>query len=239
MTRRKAGKKPGGRDGPRIYRLSPRALNLYSECSRCFVLDRREGIKRPSGPFPSLPGGMDSVLKRHFDSHMKAGTMPPGLEDIGAAGHRLFSDEEKQNLWQGEGLSWENENGDSLEGKVDYILERDGKLVVLDFKTRGWPLKTHPHYYQAQVDIYNYLLEKIGFETEDHSLLLFYYPLDIQQGGLVDFGKQLVKMAGGGTDVQRLFDGALRTLRRASLPRPSKDCGFCGYAQEYAKNVGK
>jgi len=46
-------------------RLSPSSLNLFLECPRCFWLDKNKGIKRPRGIFPSLPSGMDSVIKKY------------------------------------------------------------------------------------------------------------------------------------------------------------------------------
>ncbi|MDY7083174.1 MAG: hypothetical protein SXQ77_12405, partial [Halobacteria archaeon] len=62
-------------------KLSPRRINLYSECKRCYWRYVREGVDRPSGPFPSLPGGMDDIIKNYFDEHRKQGEVPPEIED--------------------------------------------------------------------------------------------------------------------------------------------------------------
>ena len=51
--------------------LSPSALNLFLECAKCFWLEKNRGIHRPAGAFPSLPGGMDAVLKKYFDKVTK------------------------------------------------------------------------------------------------------------------------------------------------------------------------
>jgi hypothetical protein len=45
------------------YKLSPSSLSLLKECPRCFWLQFNKGIRRPSTVFPSLPGGMDRILK--------------------------------------------------------------------------------------------------------------------------------------------------------------------------------
>ena len=50
------------------YKLSPSALNLFLNCPKCFWLDRNKGKKRPRGIYPSLPGGMDAVIKNYFDN---------------------------------------------------------------------------------------------------------------------------------------------------------------------------
>src|SRR5512137_2040653 len=59
--------------------LSPSALSLFKDCSRCFWLEKVRGIKRPRGIFPSLPSGMDRVIKLYFDTFRVKGTLPPEL----------------------------------------------------------------------------------------------------------------------------------------------------------------
>jgi len=78
--------------------LSPSSISLFIECPRCFWLDRVKGVKRPSGPFSSLPNGMDRVLKRHFDLHRGDNTPPEELE--GRFRGRLFQDIEKLKVWR-------------------------------------------------------------------------------------------------------------------------------------------
>ncbi|MBM3206912.1 MAG: hypothetical protein FJZ43_04810, partial [Candidatus Staskawiczbacteria bacterium] len=56
-------------------KLSPSKLNLFLECHLCFWLSEH-GVHRPSGPFPSLPGGMDRKLKIYFDKYRKEGKLP-------------------------------------------------------------------------------------------------------------------------------------------------------------------
>lgn len=53
------------------FKLSPSSLNLMLECPRCFWLQLVKKEKRPDTPFPSLPSGMDKVLKEHFDRFME------------------------------------------------------------------------------------------------------------------------------------------------------------------------
>src|SRR3989344_3937655 len=60
-------------------RLSPSTgLNLFRDCPRCFWLHYNKNVHRPRGIFPSLPGGMDLVLKDYFDQFR--GSLPPELE---------------------------------------------------------------------------------------------------------------------------------------------------------------
>lgn len=67
------------------YKFSPSSLSLLKECPICFWLQFNKGVKRPAGIFPSLPSGMDGILKKHFDSFMEKGELPPEeIEIVGA-----------------------------------------------------------------------------------------------------------------------------------------------------------
>ena len=164
------------------YKLSPSSINLMLECPRCFYLQLVKKIRRPQGPFPSLPSGMDKILKEHFDRFMEKGQLPPEIkEDCKEC--KLFDDKEKLQIWRNnfKGIEYlDKKSGILLRGAIDNLLITGKKLIVLDYKTRGYPLKedTHKHY-QTQMDIYNFLLRKNNYETEDFTYLLFYYPIPL------------------------------------------------------------
>ena len=82
-----------------------------------------------------------------------------------------------------------------MHGAIDNLLIKGKKLIVLDYKTRGFPVKedTHEHYIN-QMDIYNFLLRKNGYETEDYTYLLFYYSNRVTETGEVIFDTKLIKI---------------------------------------------
>ena len=142
------------------YKLSPSSINLFLECPRCFWLQLVKGIKRPEGIFPSLPSGMDKILKAHFDSYAEKGTLPPEISAHGLKnGYQLFSDKKTLDIWRSnfKGITYTDKtSGVLLRGAVDNILTNGKKLIVLDYKTRAFPLKedTNTHY-QTKMDVYN------------------------------------------------------------------------------------
>ena len=144
-----------------VYKFSPSSLSLLKECPRCFWLQFNKNIKRPAGIFPSLPSGMDKILKTHFDSFMEKGVLPPELCDNGECkGLKLFDDEEILKVWRSnfKGIQWKDKEENLFRGAVDNILVKGKKLIVLDYKTRGFPLKEDTaEHYQNQMDIYNFL----------------------------------------------------------------------------------
>ena len=221
------------------YKLSPSSLNLMQECPRCFWLDKHDAWKRPSGIFPSLPSGMDRVLKNHFDKFMKKGKMPPELCDNKECKNlKLFDDENLLLVWRNnfKGIIWTDENGNILHGAVDNLLvnKKNEKLIILDYKTRGFPLKEDTaEHYQLQLDIYNFLLKQNDYETENFAYLLFYVPKEVLETGEVVFDAELVKMNVSAERGEKAFKDALKLL---DGPCPKKHeeeiCPWCELLNE-------
>lgn len=213
---------------PQQFKLSPSALNLMKECPRCFWLTQHKKWKRPSGIFPSLPSGMDKILKIHFDRFRDLGELPPELCENGHCKNmKLFNDPEKMKIWQSnfKGISWKDENGNELHGAVDNILVNENKLVVLDYKTRGYALKEDTaEHYRLQQNIYNFLLRKNGYQTEDFFFLLFYVPKEVTTTGEVIFDTELKKMKVDIDMAEKAWNEALKLLDGDC---PKECCEWC------------
>jgi len=210
------------------YKFSPSSLSLLKECPRCFWLEFRNGVKRPSGIFPSLPSGMDRVLKTYFDGYRPK--LPKPLSSL--KGVTLFNDD-ILSTWRNnfKGIQWKDKDGNVYKGAVDEILQKKDKLIVLDFKTRGFPLKDDTAaFYQDQMDIYNLLLQKNGYLTEDYAYLLFYHPVKVKDDG-VEFETDLVKMKIDVKNAERIFKEALKVLK-GEMPEASDDCEYCKWCGE-------
>ncbi len=214
------------------FKLSPSSLSLMKECPRCFWLGQHKVWNRPASIFPSLPSGMDSILKIHFDKFRDKGELPPELCDNGECKNmKLFDDKEKLKIWRSnlKGISWTDKERNVLHGAVDNLLVKGKKLIVLDYKTRGFPCKedTHEHY-QNQLDIYNLLLRKNSYDTEDYSFLLFYVPKEVLSTGEVIFDTTLKKMNVDVKNAEEIWERAIKLLE-GECPTLSKgkECEWC------------
>jgi len=210
------------------YKLSKSSIGLLKECPRCFWLTQHKVWKRPSGIFPSLPSGMDKVVKEHFDKFREKGELPPEICENGHCnGMKLFDDMEKLKEWRNnfKGLRWTDNDGNILFGAVDDILIKGKNLIVMDYKTRGFPLKEDTaDFYQDQLNIYSFLLRKNGYMTEEYGFLLFYYPKEVTKTGEVIFDTELVKMDVSVTDGALLFTKATMMLNKDC---PKETCEWC------------
>ena len=212
------------------YKLSQSTLNLFKECPRCFWLQLKKGIKRPDTIFPSLPSGMDKVIKIHFDNFMEKGILPPELcKNSECNDLKLFNDKKLLEEWRNnrKGVQFKDNEGNILKGAIDNILKKGNKLIVLDYKTRGFPLKEDTaEHYQTQLDIYNFLLRKNNYETENYSYLLFYHPKEVNKEGNVIFNTDLIKMKVNISNAESIWKHALESLEQG-MPETNQDCEFC------------
>jgi len=210
------------------YKLSPSKLNTLVDCERCFYLDVKEHIPLPRGHFPSLPCGMDQKIKKIYDEHRAAGTLPTELAHFTEA--RLFENQKQLDIWRDNflGLRWHGQHGNILSGAIDDLIIEKEKLVIVDYKTRGWPLKdknTIPHYYENQLHLYKLLGEKNNLPMADYGHLIFWTP-DAQNGAIA-FNREVKTIALSTPKAKELLKYALTVLSQDTLPKPGKECQHC------------
>lgn len=212
------------------YKLSPSRMNLFFECERCFWLQVNRKVKRPSGPFPSLPSGVDQKVKNHFDRFRDREESPPELEDLELT---LQEDSEflrKARSWRTEPKLRLNDLNAILRGGVDDLLEdEDGNIVVMDYKTRGYPPKQDngaPDYYRRQVNLYNLILRENGYRTANYGLILYFYPEKFTEDGDFLFHTEIRKVEIDIGKARKMVEDAVETLE-GEIPEHSENCDFC------------
>lgn len=220
-----------------MFKVSPSGIGLLLECPRCLWLYVNEGIKRPSGIFPSLPSGMDEIFKNYFDVYRKKGTLPPEIKGQ-IKNAKLYEVVSKLNTirdidYGRGGLQAEfPEYNILLRGTLDELMvDKSGKYIPFDFKTRGYPLKedTHEHY-QHQLDLYSLLLEENGYHSSDIGYLLFFWPKSYKEGK-ADFLTELVKMKispKAGKAILKKVD----KIVTGEAPKAHTDCEYCLYRSQ-------
>lgn len=217
--------------------LSPSALSLFKNCPRCFWLEKVKNIKRPRGIFPSLPGGMDRVIKTYFDTFRVKGTLPPELRIDAFQGISLYENLAQLELWRAwrTGLQY-REEGFAISGMLDDLLVKNGQYVPFDYKTKGSPTNEEDatKYYQTQLDCYALMLEGNGLKTAGYGFLLYYSPKQVQELGNVQFEIQPLRI---GTDIRRAKELCLRAIATlsGSAPKSDPECEYCGWLEKFRK----
>lgn len=190
-------------------------------------------MHRPSGPFPSLPGGMDRKLKIYFDKYRAKGQLPPELK--GKVEGKLYDDLAKMNLWRNarKGLSWTDEDGNILAGAIDDCLIDKENFIIIDFKTYGGSeIKDEKiDFYQNQMDCYALLFEKNGLKHPGFVYLIFFMPLEIKEHGEVKFDIQIKKVNVDSSRALKRFKDALKLIN-GKRPKKHSECTYCAWADD-------
>lgn len=206
-------------------KLSPTGLNLYLECPRCFWLDQVKGVKRPRGIFPSLPGGMDGILKVYFNEYRGQDVLPQILE--GKLSGRLLDPLPKTLFTK------DDELRAVLLGKLDDALDfMDGTYAPLDHKTRGYAPKDEilaP--YQLQMDVYDLLLRDNKLPTRNVAYLLYYYPMPGTLHEKFPFVLEIKEVKTNPDRALQVFHDAVNLLRSEEAPIASNTCEYCAWAK--------
>ena len=212
-------------------RLSPSTLNLFLDCPRCFWLHINENIHRPRGIFPSLPGGMDIVIKTYFDKYRTQGKLPPEID--GQVKGKLISDLNLLNRWRNwrTGLEYHDDVlGVSLFGALDDCLQDKDKYIPLDYKTRGFPPRDgdSEKYYGNQLSCYSLMLRENKYKSEDFGYLVYYYPERVKENGKVDFNVKVVKINANPEQAKKTLNDAMKLLN-GPIPSHHSNCEYCSW----------
>lgn len=212
-----------------MFRISPTTgLSLFRECPRCFWLHYNENVHRPRGVFPSLPGGMDLVIKKYFDKYR--GRLPPEID--GKVEGKLLPDVELMGKWRNwrTGLLYEDKKLDAvLFGALDEcLIDEDDYYIPLDYKTRGGAPKDgdSEKYYQTQLDTYAFLLNQNGYKTRNFAYLVYYFPKEVKKDGIVSFEVKPIKVITDLKRAQKTFEDAVLLLQDP-IPQKHSGCKYC------------
>ncbi len=178
------------------------------------------------------------VIKSYFDKYR--GSLPPELE--GKIDGVLMDDMPLLNKWRNwrTGLEYYDKERDAvLFGALDDCLVKSTKSEIrntklympLDYKTRGFPPKdgASEEYYQHQLDAYALLLSENGYKAGTFAYLVYYFPKEVREQGIVAFEVQPVKIGINLERMRAMFREAVALLQ-GPLPKEHKG-GANGEAQ--------
>lgn len=153
------------------------------QCPRCFWLDVRLKIKRPSSPPFNINKTIDELFKKEFDVYRAKKEPHPLMVKFKI--DAIPFDHEQMNVWR------ENFTGVAIHhkptnlhifGAVDDVwVNPKGELIVVDYKAtaKDKPVKalgeegTWHDMYRRQMEIYQWLLKQSGFEVSNTGYFVY------------------------------------------------------------------
>ena len=168
------------------------------------------------------------MLKRYFDTHRKAGTLPPLIR--GKMEGKLASTELT--------LGFDDARIEArLWGKLDdCLLLPDGRHAPLDHKTRGSSpdgIGYTEKYYQFQMDVYTLLLERNGHPVSRTAYVVYYCPVEGELHRGFPFEVTVHKITTDPDAAYAIFADGCQCLT-GPIPPSGAACGFCRWAEARA-----
>ena len=233
--------------GGQKWRLSRSKIDLFFQCPRCFYLDNKLGTKRPSLPSFNLNLAVDELLKKEFDQHREAGSVPSILSRYKIDAVPFKHDQ--LDVWRDfQGVSCSHrETGLVVCGAIDDVwITPAGKLIVVDYKATAKDaeiveLSDSPwdRQYRRQLEVYHWLLTQNGFKVEDVGYLL-YANGKIDEDNFSDqlkFNSTLVPVEMNSDWVPDTLKEIKECLEKEHLPPIGDRCEYCPYREASGKKL--
>lgn len=227
-----------------LFKLSRSKIELFVQCPRCFWLDARLKIKRPSGPPFRINSAIDELLKKEFDTYRAKAEPHPLMLDNQIKAVPYQHDE--LDTWRANftGVSTIHEPTNLyIFGAVDDIwVNDDGELIVVDYKATAkdaeitidadWQMS-----YKRQMEVYQWLLRANGFPVNNTAYFVYANGrLDLDGfHDRVEFRTKVIPYAGSDewieptlANMKQCLEGDMPPVGVAAM---GGECDFCSYAR--------
>ncbi len=227
--------------GHRPYKVSRNKIELFTNCPRCFYLDRRYKIERPPGfPF-NLNRAVDVLLKKEFDAHRVKGEAHPLMEAYKIDAIPFAHSE--LNTWRENftGVQyWHEPTNLVIHGAVDDVWQSpNGELIVVDYKATSKDSEVTidaewQNSYKRQMEVYQWLLRKNGFKVSNTGYFVYANGRTDMEAfdAKLEFRVKIIPYEGSDNWVEQAVLDLTACLNSDVAPKPAQDCEYCGYFEQ-------
>lgn len=228
----------------RPYKLSRSGIELFIECPRCFYLEKRLGVKRPDGYPMALNIAVDALLKKEFDLHRAKKSTHPLMKAYGLKAVPFAHEDMDRWRHNFTGVQYLHTPTNMLiTGAVDDIwCDAHGCLMVVDYKATSTEsvITLDAAYragYKRQMEIYQWLLRKIGHKVSDTGYFVFCNGRKDRKAfdGKLEFDVQILPYRGDDSWIEAMIMKSYECLKGKRIPAASATCEYCGYRAEARK----
>jgi len=227
-----------------LIKLSRSTVEKFISCQRCCVLEKKYEIRPPSLPF-TLNIAVDNLCKNEFDYYRKIQEPHPIFCEYGI--DAVPFKHESIDTWRSnfKGLRYKSQTHNyDFGGAIDDVWQKkNGDLIVVDVKATAknkfnW-LDTfnkfeYPKGYKRQLEMYQWLFQKNGFNVAEEAYLLYFNGRKNEQffKNNLSFDAHLIKLDCSTKWVEEKIINTVNLLRSDSFPKPSLNCEQCNYLRK-------
>ena len=230
------------------FKLSRTKIELFMECPRCFYMDRRLGVGRPSTPGFTLNIAVDHLLKKEFDLLRENGEAHELMKKykIDAVPYKHPDmDKWRENF---EGIEHLHKKTNLiLSGAIDDIwVNKKGELHIVDYKATSTEKEISledefKQGYKTQMEIYQWLFRQEGFKVNKTGYFVFANARKNRPhfDGKLEFELTILPHEGDDSWIEQTVVDIHKCLMSASIPESSPTCEHSAYRKAFALTTRK
>ena len=228
------------------FKVSRSKIELFTQCPRCFWLDVRLKITRPSSPPFNINKTIDELYKKEFDVHRKAGTPHPIMTANNLDGVIPFTHAD-MDTWRYNFtgvVALHKPTNLHVFGAVDDVwVNEAGELIVVDYKATSkarevsidsdWQIS-----YKRQMEVYQWLLRQNGFDVSKTGYFVYTNArMDLDGfGDTLQFNTKLIPYTGNDFWVEPTLE-KMKQCMEGDMPEVGVSimggpCEHCTYARQ-------
>ena len=226
------------------FRISRSKIDLFYDCPRCFYLDRRLRISRPSLPGFSLNSAVDHLLKKEFDllrekgqahelmKKYKIDAIPLKHPDLG-----IWRDD----VYRYEGASALHKPTNFLvSGIIDDVWkDSKGDLVLVDYKSTSTSKEISledrwKQGYKRQMEVYQWIFRQLGFKVSEVGYFVFANAGKTKPkfDGVLEFEMSIVSHRGDTSWIEPILKKMKDCLMSDVVPKTTPECEYCVFSED-------
>jgi CRISPR/Cas system-associated exonuclease Cas4 (RecB family) len=227
------------------FKVSRSKIELFMQCPRCFWLDVRLKITRPSSPPFNINKAIDELFKKEFDVYRAKAEPHPLMSDnqIKAIPFQHDDLDKWRHNFTGV-VALHKPTNLHVFGAIDDVwVNEDGELIVVDYKATAkdkevnidsdWQIS-----YKRQLETYQWLLRQNGFKVSNTGYFVYTngrFDLDGFNDKL-EFQTKVIPYTGSDAWIEptlqkmkQCMDGNMPAVGAAAM---GGECEHCAYARK-------
>lgn len=223
------------------YKISRSKIDLFLNCPRCFYLDRRLGIPRPSMPGFTLNNAVDFLLKKEFDLLRQAGSAHELMKKykIDAIPFKHSDIDIWRENFKGKSYH-ERETNFLVTGAVDDLwINPKEEIIVVDYKATSTDrvISLNDEYkegYKRQMEIYQWIFRNSGYKVSRTGYFVYANAGKNrpQFDGKLEFELSIIPYTGDTSWIIPTLEKIRATLTSDQIPDFTFGCDHCKFARE-------
>lgn len=227
------------------FKVSRSKIELFMQCPRCFWLDVRQKITRPSGPPFNINKTIDELFKKEFDRYREKGEPHPLMTEykINAIPYAHKDLDQWRETFVGVFTVHEPTNLHVFGGIDDLWVKPNGEAIVVDYKATSKDKEVDINSdwqasYKRQLEVYQWLLRQNDLVVSDTGYFVYTNGrLDVDGfNDRVEFRTKVIPYTGNASWVEPTLIKMKKCMDSDTMPPVGMaamggDCDFCMYAK--------